>query len=288
IVVTFNRLDFLKEIIESLRNQTIALNIIIVVNNSSTDKTSEWLTIQTDLHVINQENIGSSGGQYTGVKTAFELGYDWIWTMDDDVVPANNCLENLMYNDDVNTIRAPLRLTPESKPYFNDAISFNLSNPFRSIWNDILSEKNLEQSLIPAIGITFEGPLFHHSIVEKIGFPEPGFFIYGDDTEYFIRASEINVNIVVVRDAVMKRKLSTSIIQKNYGWKLFYIVRNLIAIDVLHGNCPVRIIRPFLYMIRWLFRVNKFKDIPIIFKAFMKGYFYKVNKNYKIKDQIAK
>jgi GT2 family glycosyltransferase len=145
------------------------------------------------------------------------------------VVPEKDCLEKLMFDYEINTIRSPLRYTPEGKPYFNDAISYNLSNPFRSIWNDILNEKHLEMSLIPAIGITFEGPVFHRSIVKKIGFPEKGFFIFGDDTEYFIRASKHHAKIVIVRDARLNRKLAVVPNNKNYGWKLFYMVRNIIT-----------------------------------------------------------
>ena len=46
--------------------------------------------------VINQENTGGAGGFYTGVKFAYENGADWVWTMDDDVVPNYECLEELM------------------------------------------------------------------------------------------------------------------------------------------------------------------------------------------------
>ena len=61
VVVTFNRLELLKKGIESLRKQA-RLSNIIVVNNGSTDGTDKWLATQTDLRVINQENVGGSGG----------------------------------------------------------------------------------------------------------------------------------------------------------------------------------------------------------------------------------
>src|SRR3989339_336534 len=95
VVVTFNRLTLLQECIESLRNQTHTLDEIIIVNNSSTDGTLEWLNAQKDLTVITQENSGSAGGQHTGIKTAYEKGYDWIWCMDDDAEPELNALEEL-------------------------------------------------------------------------------------------------------------------------------------------------------------------------------------------------
>jgi rhamnopyranosyl-N-acetylglucosaminyl-diphospho-decaprenol beta-1,3/1,4-galactofuranosyltransferase len=76
VVVTYNRLELLKKVLESLRSQTLKPFKIIVVNNGSTDGTLEWLGNQDDLEIITQDNIGSSGGQFTGIKAAFESGED--------------------------------------------------------------------------------------------------------------------------------------------------------------------------------------------------------------------
>ena len=79
VVVTFNRIELLKKVINALRNQTKKIDQIIVVNNSSTDGTLDWLNMQTDIIIVTQENLGSSGEQFTGAKTAFEMGFEWIW-----------------------------------------------------------------------------------------------------------------------------------------------------------------------------------------------------------------
>ena len=51
VVVTFNRLPMLKDLIESLRHQENVEHKIIVVNNGSTDGTTEWLAEQSDIEV---------------------------------------------------------------------------------------------------------------------------------------------------------------------------------------------------------------------------------------------
>ncbi|MBK6915081.1 MAG: glycosyltransferase [Ignavibacteriales bacterium] len=96
VVVTYNRLELLKQCIESIRNQTQKLDKIIVVNNDSIDGTFEWLNSQEDITHINQKNLGGAGGFYTGIKTAYNNGFDWIWCMDDDGLPEINALENLL------------------------------------------------------------------------------------------------------------------------------------------------------------------------------------------------
>ena len=279
VVVTFNRLEFLKEVIQSLENQTIKPDRIIVVNNGSDDGTEEWLKSHDGLDVINQGNTGSSGGQYTGIKAAFETGCDWIWTMDDDVIPDKTCLEKLMKNIGKSRIHAPLRYNEKNEPFYNDVKKFNLTFPFKSIWRGVFNEEDIKQEYISAEGITFEGPLFHRSLVEEIGLPEKAFFIYGDDTEYFIRAKKAGFNLFIVRDARSFRKLPYLDPNDEFSWKHYYVIRNIIAIDVLHGNLPVRILRPFVYFLKWIVSSGNLKDLKVTFKAFKDGYFYKSDGN---------
>lgn len=275
LIVTYNRLEFLKEVINAIRNQTLQPSKILVVNNSSTDGTKEWLAGQNDLHVVEQANVGSSGGQYTLFKTAFEMGFEWLWTMDDDVIPRPDCLENLMKNSNENIIRTPVRFTPAGVPYENDCIKFNLRNPFRSMWTRIANETELLSGELPAEGITFEGPLMHRSVVEKIGFPEFGFFIFGDDSEYFIRAKKAGFKTIIISAAKMDRKLNVDDLEKKFTWKHYFIIRNIFAIDVLHASFCVRIIRPIIYYLKWLLRANSGEDRKTVNRAFRDGYFYK-------------
>lgn len=275
VIITFNRLAFLKEIIQAVRIQSRKPDAIIIINNSSSDGTEEWLSYENELIVIKQPNVGSSGGQYTGFKEAFDRGFDYVWTMDDDVVPATNCLETLLKYSDDNTIVTPLRFSTDGSPFLNDAINYNLTNPLSSIWKDIYNSDNYKEEYTEAVGITFEGPLIHRNIIERIGFPEFNFFIYGDDTEYFIRAWRAGCKIRIINQARMNRKLPAPDLKANWSWKNYYIIRNIIAIDKIHGNLAVRIIRPFGYLLKWILRAKSFNDIGTVFKAFVDGYFYK-------------
>lgn len=86
VVVTYNRIELLKRNIRCLQ-QNKPVSSIIIVNNGSTDGTTEWLASQKELTVINQPNVGGAGGFYTGIQHAYNAHADWIWCMDDDVFP---------------------------------------------------------------------------------------------------------------------------------------------------------------------------------------------------------
>lgn len=272
-IVTRDRLESLKKTISAILNQTRKPNEILVINNDSSDGTKDWLETQPGLTIINQANLGSSGGQYTAFSYTIEMQFDWIWVLEDDIIPNNDCLELLLEDSNNNTVHAPLLLEKDSKPFYHFALDYNLTHPFKGFWNGIIDEDHVKQKYINAIGITFEGPLVHRKIIEKIGLPEKKFFIFADDTEYFIRASKAGFTIRVVTNANCVRQFDYNE-SKEFTWKHYYIIRNLIAVSVIHGNKPVRYIRPFIYLFKWLLKSRKPGDIKITIKAFWDGFFF--------------
>lgn len=279
-VVTYNRLGLLKKLLESLRNQTFNKRDILVVNNDSTDGTSQWLKEQNDLIIINQGNTGSSGGQHTAFKYAKDNNYDALWAMDDDVLPELNCLEKLVEDYSEDKIVLPLRYGADSKVFFNETKLYNFTNPFASLWKKIIDKDDLNQKLIEIEGPTFEGPLLPVNIIKKIGLPDKTFFIFGDDSEYFLRALKYNYKSYLSTKARLNRQLEAPKSEISFGWKEYYAFRNIIIIDVLYGNLAVRLFRPIFYLIKYLLKSKSLENMKTSFKGFFDGYFYKQKVEY--------
>jgi GT2 family glycosyltransferase len=274
VTVTRNRLETLKIVIDSLRRSTQKVDEIIVVNNGSSDGTAEWLAEQQGLTVINQGNEGSSGGEYAGMKLAFEHNHDWIWLVEDDIIPKDDCLEILLLSANENKICAPLPFNKDGSVFNHFAISYNLTNPFSSFWKQLMTTDDIKKVCFDAVGITFEGPLIHRHVVESIGLPDKDFFIYADDTEYFIRAAKYGFQIEVLTKARCTRQFERASTD-TFDWRYYYFIRNIILIDVLHGNFAVRALRPIFFLFKWLAKVRNPKNIPTVLKAFADGYFHK-------------
>ena len=60
-IVTYNRLDLLKRCIQHIDQQTRKVDDLIVINNSSSDGTVDFL-IENNIKHITQINSGSAGG----------------------------------------------------------------------------------------------------------------------------------------------------------------------------------------------------------------------------------
>ena len=99
LVVTYNRKNMLKENIESLLNQNTSEFDILIVDNASTDGTEELVKSFKNDRIIYKNtgaNLGGAGGFNYGVRLSIEKGYDYCWLMDDDTIPKNNSLEELI------------------------------------------------------------------------------------------------------------------------------------------------------------------------------------------------
>lgn len=250
VVVTYNRLELLKRNIASLRKNE-PLDGILVVNNGSTDGTSEWLAGQSDVTVITQPNTGGSGGFYTGIRQAYDSGADWIWCMDDDVFPHPDCLKNLLRHADKEDIGilAPRRLMG-GKVYTNDFQALNLTNPFASLYKGKLKKMQVDAPT-EICGTAFEGPFIRREVVERIGLPTKEFFIFCDDTDYCIRTVQAGYRILYIPDALMDKERFFSDDtwaerQKKKKWKRFYQVRNSAYLNHRYGkNRAVKYVRSF-------------------------------------------
>jgi GT2 family glycosyltransferase len=285
VVVTFNRLELLKQGIECLRKQQ-KLTGIIVVNNGSTDGTREWLDAQPGLLVVHQDNVGGSGGFYTGIERAYSEGADWIWCMDDDVFPHPDCLDRLLpYTDRPEVgILSPRRLL-EGKVFTHEFRHFNFTNPVGSLHGRKLAKQQVNQAT-EIVGADFEGPFISRRVVEKIGLPNRELFIFCDDTDYCLRAHLAGFKLFYIPEALMdKHKFFSNDTwtsrNRKKKWKRYYQVRNEAYLNHHYGrNFGVRYLRSFIgvagYIIPALLSMPfteawQWKDLSMLWTAYQDG-----------------
>ena len=241
VVVTYNRQALLSECITALRSQSRPLDAILIVNNGSTDGTEHWLAGQTDLICINQQNVGSSGGFNTGINRGYEMGYDWIWCMDDDGYPKEDALENLLAADD-----GCLRLLNCAVIDKEDKKTF--------VWKT-QQYKTLDEvdcKIIEGIGHPFNGTMLHRRIIERAGVPKAKYFLWGDETEYYYRIVKQNeIPVCTVANSIHYHPSTAFSIKKDWdyasGWKMYFYIRNRFhihqtkfsnkALALLHYSC---------------------------------------------------
>ena len=242
VIVTFNRADLLGRMLDGLAAQTHQPDSVIVIDNASTDHTAEVLRARGDLplRVTNSpQNLGGSGGFHLGVRQAREAGWDRIWLMDDDVVPAPDCLAVLMATDE--DCLMAVRETTAGELVEKSATRFDLTNPLHirpktasvdSTWS---ARAELPER-VELANVAFEGFMVRRRVVDRVGFPDPAFFIFYDDVDFAVRARQAGFHIWAIRDARLVRQLDFNQQHDLSGWKGFYMYRNLFVVHLRHGE----------------------------------------------------
>lgn len=187
IVVTFNRLELLKECLQAITNQTSCVSHVVVVNNASTDGTLEFLETQkkdlSNLIVLNSEkNMGGAGGFEKGLQIAYEQTKDdFFWVMDDDTIVDSKA--NCKFLNHASELENKFGFLI-SNVRWTDGSSTNVMSTNVEGWPD---EAN--RGLIKVDYGTFVSFFVSRKSVAEFGYPIAEFFIWGDDAEYSLRVS---------------------------------------------------------------------------------------------------
>lgn len=274
VIVTYNRLELLKECVESIKNQTYPLDIFII-NNGSTDNTAEWLQAQSGIKIITQSNQGSSGGQYTGLKTAYNEGYDWVWCMDDDTIPEKNALEALVKR--IESEKAGSLGFVSSKVIWKDGNLAKMNLPeYKN-----LATNELKSSSFVSLCISKEA-------IKEVGLPIKEIFIWFDDVEYTLRISNkfkcLQVNeSVVLHKTPSNHTSGLDEISDNNMFKYMYFIRNYIymrRINFRKQNPIKNFIFGILFLLKAWFYIlknckNKWGCTKQFFSKIIEGIFFK-------------
>lgn len=232
VTVTYNDFNYLEKQLVHLRAQTYPLYKVVVVDNNSNEENRAKLLKQADdlidilwLH----ENFGGAGGFENGMRYAYEkYSPDWIWIMDADAYPDDDCLNKLLNCNRINDktgIVAPIIYGVDLKEYQ----LYHLKKVSKWLYRDVEAFNSVEEIGDNAVieADAFVGPLVYKRAIEEIGFPDGRLFIYGDDLEYTYRISR-KYEIVLVKDAVINHRDQPVHGQqqpKNW-WKDYYMFRN--------------------------------------------------------------
>ena len=222
VVVTFKRQELLAKLFDSFCGLTRAPWRIVIVDNENSEQTRQMvedLGRRTDelwgaesdaadaeggtarvVYAPQSDNLGGAGGFSAGVKRAYELGAQWFWVMDDDVMVAPEAIERLEPWTHTHRVVQGSRYDYDGGPFYwqyHFIVPLGIPNPIAPAAFDASGCRTMNT-------MCFEGGLFARSVVDEIGFPDPRFFIYWDDTVYGYLASKVTESIVV-SDIILQR-----------------------------------------------------------------------------------
>lgn len=190
VVVTYNRRDLLSDCLTAIEAQTHRPDIIIVVDNASSDDTAAFLaernwTLPHQVHRL-AKNFGGALGFAVGMKSALAAGVDSIWLMDDDAMATPSALEYLIEDTKVATRGGRRPAFTCSMVVWRDGSVARMNIPrANALWNE--SAARIGRPVVDVDSASFVSVLLPAEHVRAVGLPHIGYFKWYDDTEYTLR-----------------------------------------------------------------------------------------------------
>jgi len=217
IVLNWNGRDLTLDCLRSLAAVTTPHVRIILVDNASTDGSSDAVRQHYGSRVTlieNAQNLGFAAGNNVGIRRALDDGADFILLLNNDTVVAPDFVEHLhkpmLSSPDIG-ITAPKIYYAEPK----NQIWF--AGGELSMWRGIARHTGIretdrgqydqEHDIDYATGCAF---LVRRAVLEKIGDLDPGYRAYFEDADFCVRARRAGFRIRYIPAAHVWHRISAS------------------------------------------------------------------------------
>ena len=259
LIVSFNRREYVLKNIEAVQELVYKHFDVILFDNGSTDGTIEAVEhLYKHVKVIkSNENLGGAGGFAEGLRQAYDVGYEYIWCLDDDGYPQPDALSILIKEIEINS--TPMILGTRIIPIKtgDNAIHFwpihgKYDKHTKRIKQFDTTEKEeiiREKKSFETASVALLGMFISRSVIQKIGYPQADLFLSNDDVEYCLRAWTHNIPVKLVQNAILFHPPNTTmkinlLIKKidvilMAPWKLYYYVRNTVYVSKRYFCLPV-------------------------------------------------
>lgn len=209
-IVAYNNPLELECILNSIRNQSYKVKSVVIVDNSNEETAPKNYSLlqkfddtkSSFLYKRLTKNVGSAGGYALAMKLGHELGCDFVWLNDQDGIPNDNCLEELIgayYEKKEPAVYAP-KIIDIKDGY--ELRSFRaMINRYGNMVPRNDNDKNIQ--MIDLSGTT--GILVHDDIIERIGvYNDIAFFVGGEDLEYSLRTKKYGYKTYLIKSALYR------------------------------------------------------------------------------------
>lgn len=228
VILNFNGIRHLDELMKSVTNQDYTNLEIIVVDNGSTDGSIEFLCDSyPDVRIIPLlKNVGFARGNNVGIEAA--LG-EFIFILNNDTVLDSDCISKLVTaaHSDIEAGAIAARMMFYDNPRFVNSFGNSVS-PYTWGADNFIGYLDVGQfqCLQPSFSACFGAALLRKKAIDSVGLLDPSFGFYYEDSDWCYRARLKGWRVIAAPDAIVYHKFSASMKEKPEYFKLSFAVRN--------------------------------------------------------------
>jgi rhamnopyranosyl-N-acetylglucosaminyl-diphospho-decaprenol beta-1,3/1,4-galactofuranosyltransferase len=228
VVVTWNRLELLRESLAAVLGQSRAPDAVIVVDNASTDGTAD--AVRTGFPAVRlatlAQNTGGAGGFAYGLALALADGADLVWLMDDDTVPEPGALRALLAaRDQAGPGDPPVLLA--SQVIWTDGRAHPMNTPRAKPFATAAERRAAAAAgCVPIRSASFVSILVDAAVTRQRGLPQAGYFLWNDDFEFTTRLLRGRTGWLCPASVVVHKTRTFGSTDADPGQRFYYEVRN--------------------------------------------------------------
>lgn len=225
VLVTFRRVDPLRNALRAILRQTRPPDAVYVVDNARDDATEAMLRSEFPQveYLRLHDNLGSGAGLARGLEAALEGGADRVWFHDDDSRPAPVALQRSL-----TVLQSDPRIGLVG--YVGGGLRWGLPAWFRG-----RRQRIHDVDLFWADFLELDGALITADAARAVGFPRADFFMMMENLEYSNRVARAGFKVAChVEDMIDRGHLGSAV--SSPPWRAYYQTRNHLVIALEHRS----------------------------------------------------
>ena len=231
VICNYNKCDYVLGCIQSVLESKTDDYDLYVVDNASTDdsveKIQELYGDRLNL-IVNEENLGGSGGFNTGIRKVVSAGYKYVWCLDNDVLVDEEALTYLVkfLDEHEETGMVGSKVYHMENPDYVQ--QFGITIDFNELCVEAKYLNEFEDGTMPEVvysdAVAACSVLVRTSLIKEIGPMPEANFLYWDDTEWGYRCNRAGYNVASygkskVLHAMGAKKESVNTFPVYYAWR---------------------------------------------------------------------
>jgi GT2 family glycosyltransferase len=239
VTVTYNSAEVIRDFLSSIRHQTYTNFILYAVDNASSDDTLVRLSEDKDarLMVLSQEiNVGVAEGNNIGIRAALKDNCELVLLINNDTVFDSELLSGMI----AGLVDYKCDMIVPKVLYFDQPMKLwcagGYFNRVRASARHFGMDRPDDGSFDLARVVTYSPTccmLIKRSAFSRIGFMDPNYFVYFDDTDFCHRAHRAGLKLFYLPTVRLLHKVS-SLTKCDSDFYYFYTIRNHIYYILKH------------------------------------------------------